>query len=90
MAAMKRGARRVDTGLKLGYGWVPDLPDQRDILYGVVRKVLAKLPPSVDLRPHCSPVEDQGRRAWTGVGGRAQDLREVHGAPRIAAGQPVR
>jgi C1A family cysteine protease len=59
-AAMKRGARRMDTGLKLGYGWVPDLPDHRDMLYGVVRKPPAKLPPSVDLRPHCSPVEDQG------------------------------
>ena len=31
MAAMKRGARRKETGLKLGYGWIPDLPDHRDI-----------------------------------------------------------
>jgi hypothetical protein len=27
---------------KQRYGWVPDLPDQRDILYSVVRKVPAK------------------------------------------------
>lgn len=45
---------------KAGYGWVPDLPDHRDILYSAVRKVPAKLPPSVDLRPLCSKVEDQG------------------------------
>jgi len=45
---------------KPGYGWVPDLPDQRDILYTAVRAVPAVLPPSADLRPHCSPVEDQG------------------------------
>ena len=46
---------------KQGYGWVPDLPDQRDFLYGAVRKIPARLPPRVDLRPMCSPVEDQGQ-----------------------------
>lgn len=60
MARSKRGARRIETGHKLGYGWVPDLPDHRDILYGVVRKAPKKLPRLVDLRPHCSPVENQG------------------------------
>lgn len=45
---------------KPGYGWVPDLPDQRDILYTAVRAVPAVLPPVVDLRPLCSPVENQG------------------------------
>src|SRR2546422_8501687 len=60
MAAMKRGARRKETGLKLGYGWIPDLPDHRDILYGAVHRVAARLPASVDLRRGCSPVEDQG------------------------------
>jgi len=45
---------------RLGYGWVPDLPDHRDILYSMVRKVPAVLPPSVDLRPGCSKIEDQG------------------------------
>ena len=44
-----------------GYGWVPDLPDQRDIMYSAVRKIPAKLPPAVDLRPMCSKVEDQGQ-----------------------------
>src|SRR5438067_1441439 len=60
MAAIKRGARRKETGLKLGYGWIPDLPDHRDILYGAVHRVPARLPSSVDLRRGCSPVEDQG------------------------------
>jgi C1A family cysteine protease len=45
---------------KLAYGWVPDLPDQRDFLYSAVRKVPAKLPPAVDLRPLCPKVENQG------------------------------
>ncbi len=45
---------------KLAYGWMPDLPDQRDILYGAVRPVPARLPSAVDLRSVCSPVEDQG------------------------------
>ncbi len=42
------------------YGWVPDLPDHRDILFGAVRPVPAVLPPGIDLRATCSPVEDQG------------------------------
>jgi C1A family cysteine protease len=47
--------------MKKGYGWMPDLPDHRDIMYGAVRKKPAKLPSSVDLRPNCSTVEDQGQ-----------------------------
>lgn len=46
---------------KSGYGWVPDLPDHRDLMYGAVRKIPAKLPKSIDLRPNCSKVEDQGQ-----------------------------
>ena len=51
-AAAPRNGRR--------YGWVPDLPDQRDMLFGAVRAVPPSLPPVVDLRELCSPVEDQG------------------------------
>jgi C1A family cysteine protease len=43
-----------------GFGWVPDLPDQRDVLYAAVQPIPARLPPSIDLRPGCPPVEDQG------------------------------
>lgn len=43
------------------YGWVPDLPDHRDKMFGAVRKIPAALPTLVDLRPTCSPVEDQGQ-----------------------------
>ena len=44
-----------------GYGWVPDVPDQRDYLLSAVLRVPAKLPRKVDLRPLCSKVEDQGQ-----------------------------
>src|SRR6266404_1889559 len=43
------------------YGYIPDLPDSRDLLYGLVRKPsIVPLPPRVDLRPFCPPVQDQG------------------------------
>lgn len=42
------------------YGWVPDLPDQRDYLYKVLKPKPRKLPSQVDLRPLCSRMEDQG------------------------------
>ena len=43
------------------YGWLPDLPDHRDLLYKKVAPRITKLPPSADLSPGCSPVEDQGQ-----------------------------
>jgi len=46
---------------KRGYGWVPDIPDQRDYLLSAVLKLPARLPSKVDLRPLCSKVEDQGQ-----------------------------
>jgi C1A family cysteine protease len=42
------------------YGWIPDLPDQRDHLYAAPIVALAQLPTSVDLRPQCPPIYDQG------------------------------
>lgn len=42
------------------YGWLPDLPDSRDLAYKTVLPKV-KLPEKVDLSPFCSPVEDQGR-----------------------------
>lgn len=43
-----------------GLGWVPDLPDQRDYLFAAAYRVPRRLPASADLRPLCSPIEDQG------------------------------
>jgi len=43
------------------YGWIPDVPDQRDYLYSAPTAVLRKLPTKVDLRPQCPPVYDQGQ-----------------------------
>src|SRR2546422_6618083 len=40
--AKRRAAQRQPK--PSGYGWVPDLPDQRDILYGAVQPVPARLP----------------------------------------------
>ena len=41
-------------------GWLPDLPDQRDVLYAAPLTIMKSLPPAVDLRPACPPVYDQG------------------------------
>jgi C1A family cysteine protease len=43
------------------YGWVPDLPDQRDHLYAAAPSILAKLPPKKDLSSGFPQVYDQGQ-----------------------------
>lgn len=42
------------------YGWKRDHPDIRDHLYAASLLDLFHLPPSVDLRPQCLHVYDQG------------------------------
>src|SRR5690348_15528407 len=42
------------------YGWVPDLPDHRDLLYAAPVAALQALPNKVDLTTKCPPVYDQG------------------------------
>lgn len=42
------------------YGWVPDLPDARDQMYAAPMPAAA-LPPSMDLRPQCPVIYDQGQ-----------------------------
>ena len=60
MATHKTDARTKSKAVhKLRYGWIPDVPDQRDYLYGAVRPIL-HLPPRIDLRATCSAIEDQG------------------------------
>lgn len=43
------------------FGWVRDLPDQRDHVYAAPPQLATALPPQVDLRPQCPPVYDQGQ-----------------------------
>src|SRR6478672_13099708 len=43
------------------YGWIPDIPDQRDFLYAAPPAFLRALPPKVDLRTKCPPLYDQGQ-----------------------------
>jgi C1A family cysteine protease len=50
----------TDKPVKHSFGWMPDLPDHRDYLFSAVRRAPVTLPPAVDLRPGCPPVEDQG------------------------------
>jgi C1A family cysteine protease len=42
------------------YGWIPDLPDQRDHLFAAAPERLAALPTCVDLTSLCPAVYDQG------------------------------
>jgi C1A family cysteine protease len=43
-----------------GYGWIPDLPDQRDHMYAAPLEKVGVLPTRVDLRSRCPAVFDQG------------------------------
>ena len=42
-------------------GWIPDLPDNRDLTYAATLSVMKKIPVSMDLRSQCPPVYDQGQ-----------------------------
>ena len=42
------------------YGWLPDIPDERDLPYSAI-KPRVRLHPKVDLRQSCSQVEQQGK-----------------------------
>ena len=46
--------------IPLKFGWLPDVPDQRDIPFRSVFHVPAKVPARIDLRKKCPPVEQQG------------------------------
>lgn len=43
------------------YGWVPDIPDQRDFVYAAPTPFQRNMPTSVDLSSKCPPVYDQGQ-----------------------------
>ncbi len=57
---MKKIKKTPVRSMAFRYGWVPDVPDSRDLYFSAIRAKL-KLAPSVDLRAGCSAVEDQGR-----------------------------
>ena len=44
-----------------GYGWRPDAPDGRDLLYSAPAETVVKLPARVSLRAKCPPVYNQGQ-----------------------------
>lgn len=48
------------SGRNIKYGWIPDIPDQRDYPYIRLAISIPPLPPKVDLRSYCSLVENQG------------------------------
>ena len=43
------------------YGWIPDLPDQRDYQYAAPIAAIGPLPANVDLTSECPPIYDQGQ-----------------------------
>jgi C1A family cysteine protease len=42
------------------YGWIPDLPDHRDLLFAAPSPIQKDVPPIADLTKQCPPVYDQG------------------------------
>lgn len=42
------------------FGWLPDVPDQRDIPFSAVFRLPVKVPAKIDLRENCSAIEQQG------------------------------
>ncbi len=46
---------------KYSLGWIPDIPDHRDLIYSAPLLVMKKLTTSADLRSGCPPVYDQGQ-----------------------------
>ena len=51
---------QINTRSQKWYGWLPDLPDHRDLMYSAIAPKISRLPDQVDLRSTCSPVENQG------------------------------
>jgi C1A family cysteine protease len=58
---VERGSVETAGGKMKNYslGWIPDVPDTRDVPFRYAFRLPDSLPASVDLRAGCSPVEDQ-------------------------------
>jgi len=50
----------INHSIPCKFGWLPDVPDRRDIPFNAVFRVPAKVPARIDLRENCSPIEQQG------------------------------
>ncbi len=79
---------------KYALGWVPDVPDVRDVPFAAVFRVPRRMPAAMDLRAGCSPVEDQGAlgscTAQALVGGLEYLQLRVWTRPRHPAGPSAR
>ena len=53
--------KKISRNTGLGFGWMPDLPDNRDHLYAAPLAKLRALPARVNLRRHCPRVYNQGQ-----------------------------
>jgi C1A family cysteine protease len=66
------------------YGWVRDIPDQRDLLYAAPPLISSALPPRVDLRAQFPPPYDQGALGSctaNAIAGALQFLEGEEGSP---------
>src|SRR5260370_18420585 len=63
-AAKRPGDEHMTEPRKIArYGWIPDLPDERDHMYAAPPQFLKTLPASTDLRSQSPAVYDQGMLA---------------------------
>jgi hypothetical protein len=69
-----------------GYGWIRDLPDERDFVYAApLIRFPQGLPPSVDPRSECPSVYDQGQLGsctGNGIAGAIEFDQRKQGIPR--------
>ena len=62
MATRRRAStKKISRSTRKGYGWIPDIPDQRDFLYAAPIAFLRALPDNIDLRNQCPTIYDQGQ-----------------------------
>lgn len=60
MTAKTYGTKATARSKSFKYGWIPDLPDHRDHIFGAGAQMVRALPQRVDLRGECPAVYDQG------------------------------
>jgi C1A family cysteine protease len=60
MSKSKKTAPKKANVAAFKFGWLPDLPDARDLMYASPIAVMKALPNKIDLRPKCPPILNQG------------------------------